>query len=231
MLDAKGVTRGGDVRRWAGCDIQRKARRIREEGDTEREERKREKKRRRDPVVRRSFSLAAIHIPWTCAGAYFLPVSPLRRARTDLFAPLPRRRVPTIPVLGRPVLLPHSCTRRAPYVAPRRRCSTGRWNTRGLIQIIGLPSYPGPCSPFFSASPFRPFFSFYSSIWPLPFFSASSPSLSLSLSSILWQLIISLIYRMLVSLSIYLSLPLLYVHTRWIYAFRFSIICVCTFES
>lgn len=130
-----------------GCDIGCGTRRIRE-GDTG-------GRIRWGPVVTCAALTSPRYISLEPAlERIFCFVSP-PLARTDLFAPLPPCRVPTIPVLG--VLLPHSYTQSRTL---RRRCSTGRWNTRGLIQIIGLPSYPGPRSLFFSCFPFPPVFLF-----------------------------------------------------------------------
>lgn len=191
----------------AGCHIRCGARRIRE-GDTERED--------VEALLWRATLTSPRYISLEPAlERIFCSVSP-PLARTDLFAPLPPRRVPTIPVLD--VLLPHSCTRSRTL---RRRCSTGRWNTRGLIQIIGLPSYPGPRSLFF-CFPFPPVFLFL-------LYLAASFLYRTSFSCVLRQPIISLIYRIPVYLCIYLSLFLLY--TRCAYLFHYSVICVCTLKS
>lgn len=148
--------RSGEVRRWAGCDIQRGARRIRG-GDTERGD------------VEALLWGAALTSPRYISlepalERIFCRLSP-PPARTDLFAPLPPRRVPTIPVLGRP---PSTFLYAEPYVAPEmldREMEYERPYTNHRATVL-----PGAPFSFFFASPFRPFFSFYS-IWPLPFFS------------------------------------------------------------
>lgn len=126
----------------------------------------------------------------TCARAY----SPLPSHRPAVVwvqvgssrpSSVPRR-APTIPVHG--ALLPHSCVR-SRRVAPRRRRLSDRemeyerpyTNHRATV-------LPGAPFPFFLASPFRPLFSLYPT-WPLSFFHRSS------FSTVLWQPIISLIYR------------------------------------
>lgn len=89
-----------------------------------------------------------------------LPLPPFLSVPRSLARSRARAPASTIPVLG-VLLLPHS------WVPSRRAAERrlgGRWNTRGPIQITGLPSYPGS----FFLSPSR---------------SLPSPSLSLFLRS------------------------------------------------
>lgn len=193
----------------AGCDIRCGARRIRREGDTEREN--------VEALLWRAALTSPRYISLEPALERIFCPSPLRLARTDLFAPLPPRRVPTIPVLG--VLLPHSCTAE-PYAAPEMldwEMEYERPYTNHRATVL-----PGaPFSFFLLPLPAR-FFSFYS-IWSLPFFNArhSPPSYGnpLSLSFIAYLPL----YQW------YLSISISFVYTRCTYSFPFSIICILGF--
>lgn len=140
-------------------------------------------------------------------------------ARTDLFAPLPPRRVPTIPVLGRP---PSTFLYAEPYIAPEmldREMEYERPYTNHRATVL-----PGAPFSFFFRFPFPPVS--LSLSLSLLYLAASFLQRS-SLSSVLWQLIISLIYRILVSLFIYLF----YMYTFNIRVSFSFFICVCKFKS
>lgn len=147
MFGAEGVARGGAVRRsrmwhtvWGAKDTR--------EGDTERGD--------VEALLWRAALTSPRYISLEPAPERIFCRLPLRPARTDLFAPLPPRRVPTIPVLG--VLLPHSCTAE-PYAAPEMldwEMEYERPYTNHRATVL-----PGaPVLLFFPASPFRPFLLF-----------------------------------------------------------------------
>lgn len=73
----------------------------------------------------------------------FSTISPTPRSRRPVGPSAPpsaAHGAPAIPVHG--ALLLHICVCEA--ASSRRRRLTRRWNTKGLIQITGLPSYPTP---------------------------------------------------------------------------------------
>lgn len=217
MAGAEGVARGGEVRRWAGCDIQRGGAK-----DTRRRYGERERERKRGDVEALLWGAAL-----TSPRYISLEPAPERifcrlsspPARTDLFAPLPPRRVPTIPVLDRP---PSTFLYAEPYIAPEmldREMEYERPYTNHRATVL-----PGAPFSFFFRFPFPPVFLslFLYSIWPLPFFSAL-----LFLPSYGNLLFLSFI----AFLSLFLSVSLLYVyiqHTRFLFFFY---ICVCKFKS
>lgn len=113
-----------------------------------------------------------------------------------------------------------SCPRRPPSTflcsEPPRRAGEdarpGRWNTRGPIQITGLPSYPDP-DLFLSASPFRPLFSLYPRARaPLLSFLRSALVILLRLMAVYYLSHLSHSLSPPLSFSLFLSLVLLYNH-------------------
>lgn len=131
-------------------------------------------------------------------------------ARTDLFAPLPPRRVPTIPVLGRP---PSTFLYAEPYIAPEmldREMEYERPYTNHRATVL-----PGAPFSFFFRFPFPPV------------------SLSLSLSTLSGRFLSSALisfFRLMATyyfshlshscLSFYLSLLYVYIqHTRFLFFF------------
>lgn len=200
--------RSGEVRRWAGCDIQRGARRIRG-GDTERGD------------VEALLWGAALTSPRYISlepalERIFCRLSP-PPARTDLFAPLPPRRVPTIPVLGRP---PSTFLYAEPYVAPEmldREMEYERPYTNHRATV--LPGAP---------------FSFFSLPLSARFSLSTLSGRFLSSALVSFFRLIATYYLSHLShacLSMHLSISISFIYTRWTYAFSFFIICVCKLKS